>query len=251
MLATSIINFSLMVLMYLKKTGLLFSLILFLMPVCTGQTSSDGTSLLLKLDSISQSPSISKHFAKLYYNTTVVADNFFASADEPVRSFMKRLENRFGEYFFEAAQSYKYGTSIPENWSAYFSDTGFSEAQYFLLGANAHINGDIWQALTSEFSLKEILDNKEPYFNFYKSLKKIYSDVYYTTIISAKKAELLHNISLGFDKVYGKLMLRRWRKRQMKLAILYFTDKRRFERKLDKLKRKMAKLDRLICKNLH
>src|SRR5262245_17494255 len=121
--------------MYLKKIWSSFLLILFLMPVCAGQTSSDRTGLLLQLDSISQSQSISKHFAKLYYNTTIQADHFFANADESVRLFMKRLENRFGEYFFEAARSYKSGTKIPENWSAYFSDTGFSDAQYFLLGA--------------------------------------------------------------------------------------------------------------------
>ena len=240
-----------MALMSSKKIWLVFSFILFLMPACSSQTNNYGSSLLVKLDSISQGQSISKYFARLYYTTTVIADDFFASSDEPVRSFMKRLEERFGEYFFQAARSYKAGTKIPENWSTYFSDTSFSEAQYFLLGANAHINGDIWQALTTEFSLEEIQENKESYFGFYKGLKKVYTDVYYSTLMSAKKAELLHHISLGFDKVYGKMMLRRWRKRQMQLAILYFTDKNRFVKKLNKLKRKMAKLDRLICRNLH
>ena len=214
------------------------------------QTSSYESGLLLKLDSISQSPSISRHFSKLYYNTTVIADNFFAESDESVRSFMKRLEDRFGDFFFEAAQSYKNGTKIPEPWATYFSDGNFSEAQYFLLGANAHINGDIWKALTAEFSLQEIRNNRLQYFSFYKGLKKIYSDVYHTTMISAKKAKLLHHISLGFDKVYGKIMLKRWRKRQIQLATLYFTDKHRFERKLNKLKNKMEHLNSLICKNL-
>jgi hypothetical protein len=140
---------------------------------------------------------------------------------------------------------------VPENWSTYFSDTSFSEAQYFLLGANAHINGDIWKALTTEFSLEEIQKNKAQYFSFYKGLKKIYNDVYNKTIVSTKKAELLHHLSFGFDKFYGKIMLKRWRKKQMQLAILYFTDKHRFEKKLRKLKIKMANLDRIICKNLH
>lgn len=239
-----------MVLMSSKKIWLSVSFILFLFPVSIGQTSSYRSGLLVKLDSISQSTSISKHFAKLYYNTTVVADNFFANSDESVRSFMQRLEDRFGEYFFQAAYSYKTGNKIPDNWSTYFSDTSFSEVQYFLLGANAHINGDIWQALTTEFSLEEIRKNKEQYFSFYNGLKKIYANVYHTTILSAKKAQLLHHLSFGVDKLYGKMMLKRWRKRQMQLALFYFTNKLRFEKKLTRLKRKMAKLDRLICKNL-
>src|ERR1051325_4771520 len=102
--------FRLMVLMSSKKIWLSFSFILFFRSACSSQTSNNESSLLVKLDSISQSQSISKHFAKLYYNTTVVADNFFANADESVRAFMKRLEDRFGEYFFEAARSYKAGT---------------------------------------------------------------------------------------------------------------------------------------------
>ena len=248
--ATGSILFSLSDLMSSKKILLSVGVILFFVSVCLSQTSGSETNLLLKLNSISQSPSISKHFARLYYNTTVIADNFFARSEEAFRSFMQRLENRFGNYFFEAAQSYITGKNIPEVWSAYFSDSSFSEIQYFLLGANAHINGDIWKALTTEFSLQEIRDNEEEYFSFYKGLKKNYSDVYYVAITSAKKAGLLHQISLGFDKMYGKIMLKRWRKRQIHLAILYFTNEARFRRKLNKLKTKMDHLNRMILKNL-
>ena len=248
--ATCSVFFPLSGLMPSKKILLSIFLIFFFTSMCLSQNDNPELNTLQKLDSISHSPSISKHFAKLYYNTTVVADNFFADSDEKVRSFMQQLEDRFGDYFFEAAHLYETGKPIPEVWSAYFSDTTLSETQYFLLGANAHINGDIWKALTTEFSLQDIQENKQGYFSFYKGLKKIYADVYETAISSAKKADLLHHLTFGFDRIYGKIMLKRWRKRQMQLAILYFTNKPKFERKLKSVKSKMNRLNRMICKYL-
>jgi hypothetical protein len=46
------------------------------------------------------------------------------------------------------------------------------------------------------------------------------------------------------------MMLAKWRKRQMQLAVLYYADKEKFTRKLETLQQKMEHINRLIIKNL-
>ena len=69
---------------------------------------------------------------------------------------MKRLEADFAEYFFRAVNAHTMGTIVPPEWKNYFNGNGLSPLQLKLIGANAHINGDIWQALVNSFSLEEI-----------------------------------------------------------------------------------------------
>ena len=228
----------------------LFSLFKFLPLLCASQVSDAEISLLHKLDSIKNSASISRHFAGLYFTTTSEAVDFFLNKEESVREFMQRLETRFAAYFFRSADAFTRGTVIPSEWKAYFSGSAFSSLQYQLLGINAHINGDIWQALTTEFSFQEILENKKYYFDFQKGLAREYRNFYISSVNSNATTRMLHGVSLGLDRLYGKIMLAKWRKRQMQLAILYYTDKDRLLKKLGKLKRKMDHLNQLILTDL-
>jgi len=218
--------------------------------VCFSQASASGVLLMHELDSIQQSNSIARYFASLYIKTTQNAEDFFQSADKPVKFFIQRLEIRFADYFFLSAQEYNQKRTISGNWNTYYSDSTLSALQYWLLGANAHINGDIWKALTSEFSPEELKEYKHSYFDYQKGLKKIYLDVYAAAVASSPVVRLLHNFTFGSDHCYGKLMLARWRKRQMNLAILYFANKDRFSKKLRRLNYKMGHLNNLILHNL-
>lgn len=206
--------------------------------------------LLKKLDSISKSSSITRHFASLYFETTVLSIVFFANADPAVKSFIERLENNFAGFFFQSADAYFNKTEIPVVWQSYYRDSTLSTLQYKLLGINAHINGDIWQALTSEFSGKELMKNRNIYLRFQKALQKQYLRFYDEYVSSNLKTGLLNNTTLGLTKIYGKMMLSRWRKRQLRLAILYHTDKTKFEDALSSLTRKREELNRLILRNL-
>lgn len=206
--------------------------------------------LLRKLDSVQRSSSVSRHFAELYFKVTAGAIDYFSKEDESVQDFMQRLELRFADYFFTAAGLFNQKKEIPPSWKTYYADTSRSSLQYFLLGANAHINGDIWQTLTNEFSLPELKKYKKYYYRFNRKLKPILLGVYNSAFESVSKIRLLHTITLGLDKQYSKQMLIRWRKRQMKLSILWFTDKYQFEKKLMSLKKKMLQLDKLILQNL-
>jgi hypothetical protein len=206
--------------------------------------------LLQKLDSVQGSPLVSRHFAELYFNTTAKAVVYFSRANKPVRELMRRFEQRFACFFLTAANAYGQKEEIPPAWKTYFTDSSLSRLQYFLLGANAHINGDMWQAMTTEFSLQELKTFKNPYYRYNRKLKEALFFVYNTAFDTAPGIRLLHGLSVGFDRIFTRLMLVRWRKRQMKLSLLWFTDKEKFAVKFEGLQKKMAVLDKLVLQNL-
>jgi hypothetical protein len=233
-----------------KKRILTFLFSKLLPLICFSQVSDPESILLEKLDSIHHSNSVARHFARLYLATTHNATDFFQTADEPVKYFIQRLETKFATYFFESATAYQHNDSISSNWITYYADTTLSPIQYDMLGANAHINGDIWKALTTEFTFEELKKYKQYYFNYEKELKKIYFSEYENALAQSSQIKLLHTISFGADKCYGRMMLSRWRNRQMKIAILYFTDKKKFDRELKKLNRKMVHINNLVLRHL-
>lgn len=232
-----------------KIRGLAFFFLIFFPALMKAQSPGDMAPLLQKLDSVRNSLSISRHFAGIYFETTIHAVHFFSEADIKTQSLMERMEKRFADYFFRSADAHESRGAIPAEWKAYYQDTTASSLRYVLYGINAHINGDIWQALTAEFTAEEIKTIKEPYFLYYRELLKEYENVYEAALTSNPRIRLLHQLSFGFDKFYGKIMLHRWRKRQMQLADLYFNDRLLFERKLRRLQRKMSCLNRLIRRN--
>lgn len=229
----------------------LFCCLFFLLPIFLFAQFNDTTiGLLRKLDSVRNSSTVSRHFAGLYFNVTAGALDYFSKEDKPVQDFMQRLENRFADYFLLAAEAYNRGADLPVAWKNYYTDTSLTPVQYLLVGANAHINGDIWQALTSEFSLQELKQYKRVYYRYNKKLKAELLNIYDEAFNAVPKLRLLHFLSAGLDKQYSKLMLLRWRKRQMKLSMLWFTDRDRFQTKLTGIRKKMAKLDKLVLQNL-
>lgn len=224
----------------------LIALIFFLAAGKAGAQKSAGTSNLMKrLDSVCHSNSIAGYFADIYFRTTDRAIDFFSGKDEAAE-LIERLELRFASYFFRSADAYQNKADIPEAWKTYYTDSAAPSLRYILLGINAHINGEIWQALTSEFSLEEIRQLKQAYFSYNRSLKKEYNDIYASALASSSRIRLIHTISFGLDRWYGKQLLKRWRRRQMKLAELYYTDPDLFKRKLERLKVKMDRLNKLI-----
>lgn len=207
-------------------------------------------SLLQKLDSVQGSPSISRHFASLYLKVSVKAAWHYSGAKKDIQQLMSRFEERFAGYFFMASEAYEKKEEIPAAWKTYYSDSNRSKLQYFLLGANAHINGDIWKTLTNEFSPEELKKFRTPYYRFYRKLKEELLFVHGTMLDSVSGTRFLHDLSLGLDRHYAKWMFQHWRKRQLKLSILWFTDKEKFTVKLNALQKKMAALDKLILQKL-
>jgi len=224
----------------------LFLLLLSLLYSITCFSQTNDKVLLQKLDSVKSSTSVASYFASIYLATTQNAIHFFSKYDQPVQQSFQRLESRFADYFFFSAEAYSCKKEIPVEWKDYYSNVSLSPLQYQLLGINAHINGDIWKALTDEFTLQEIKRIKKYYKGFNKGLNEIYIDVYHDARRSNPKIRGLHFASLGLDKSFGERMLYRWRKRQMQLAILYFTNSSRFTKRHKKLQAKMKRLNNMI-----
>lgn len=234
----------------MKNCAAAFLIVTFFSCSVYPQVSNREIGLLQRLDSIKNSISVSRHFAGLYFNATSKAVGFFLSKPEKERLFIQKLETSFADYFFRSAHAFAEGATVPEEWETYFKDSTLSPLQYQLLGINAHINGDIWQALVSAFSLEEIQNGRKSYFEFNKELINQYREFYNWSLSEDARIKLLHTATAGLDKLYGKLMLIRWRKRQMRLATLYFTDKIRFNKQLRRLNKKMRHINQLILHNL-
>lgn len=216
----------------LRKAGLVFFLPFFFINKAHSQPNPAANSLMEKLDSICRSNSVSCYFAGIYFKTTAGAIDFFSTDNEKLTQLIERLSIRFAYYFFRSAAAYKNKTDMPDEWKAYYADSTAFSVRYILFGINAHINGDIWQALTSGFSLEEIRELKPHYFLYYKRLLEDYEEIYASALASSSKMRFIHAASFGFDKWYGKVLLRRWRKRQMTLAQLFYTGHVLFEKKL-------------------
>jgi aryl carrier-like protein len=206
--------------------------------------------LATKLDSMTICAGKEKHFGELYLKTTRLVDSYIVSLPGQGKDLMMRMEENFATYFFKAIEANNSGTKIPEVWKNYFNGD-HSPLQLKLMGANAHINGDIWQALTNNFSLEEIKQLKTFYKNYNRFIRKEFDELFKSAIRSDKRLHDLNLITLGLDKVYGRMMLKRWRNRQLKLAILKFENPNRFDKKKKRIDKKRNKTDRMIIRRLH
>lgn len=204
--------------------------------------------LLGKLELLATHPGGVRHFAALYRATTIEAIRFFAGHDEATRQFIRRLECRFAEHFFEAVHDDCRADHYPRHWRPYFENASLSPLQYCLLGANAHINGDIWRSLTETFSLEEIQKHYPAFLDYEKGLWPTYLTLYEYGRQHHPQIQWLHIASLGFSRNLGFSLLRHWRKRQVRLAILYYQSPSLFQKKQKKLERRMKWIEWMIVK---
>lgn len=227
----------------------LFVLILFFAcKTVSAQVSPGELRLLEKLDSVQNSEPPANHFAGLYITATSNAILFWQTRSEQERNLNRRFETRFASFFFAATDSYSNRRNIPEEWKDYFRHNNISQLQYKLLGINAHINGDIRKALTTEFSPAELKIYKASFLAFNHKLKQQYFDLYYQAVNEKSKSKIIHYLTFGIAKWYGSQMLLKWRKRQMKIANLYFVDQESYLRKEKSLSKKKLRLDKAILK---
>lgn len=217
---------------------------------CFSQQQVLPLELVTKLDSVRMCTGKEKHFGELYLQTTHLAEKYIETLPDNDRQLMKKLEESFAIYFFRAIDSSNKNAEVSEEWRNYFNGN-YSPLQLRLMGANAHINGDIWQALAYNFSVEEIRRLKPFYKNYDRSIRKIYEGLFESGIRTDKRLHDLHVLTLGLDKVYGRMMLQKWRNRQMRLAILKFEDQDKFVTLKKKVDRKRNNIDNMIIRRLH
>lgn len=204
--------------------------------------------LLGKLELLATHPGEVRHFAALYRATTIEAIRFFAGHDEATRQFIRRLEWRFAGHFFQAVYGNGEAEHYPRHWRTYFEKESLSPLQYCLLGANAHINGDIWRSLTEAFSLEEIQKYYPAFLDYEKGLWPTYRALYHYARQHHPILQWMHIITAGLSRHLGFSLLRQWRKRQVKLALLYYLSPSLFQKKQKKLERRMKWIEWMIVK---
>ncbi len=233
----------------MRRTGLIYSMKLIMIPA-SAQPSFTEKKLLQELDSASRASAPAKYFASIYLTTTEKAIRYYAADTSAQKQLILRFEDRFAGLYFSSAGNFIHHQPVADAWKNYYRDSLMPPVKYMLYGINAHINGDIWQALQQSFSYDELKTVRPAYDGFYQGLLLEYNEFYRAAYRASRTIRHLHLLTLGADKLYGRLLLKRWRKRQMKLALTYYTDNNKFGYKLAKLKRKKERIDRLIGRHI-
>lgn len=233
-----------------NRVVLLFRCIIFFCAVFTcsfikAQVPAEVRDSLYK---IAGSQTISRHFATLYFNFGREADTFTAGQDAAAARFITAFEKNFAAYFFNAVQTAQEPAAQTFSWQRYYSRLDLNAFQYYFTGMNAHINGDMWQALVTAHSYDSIKKYRQALISFQRPLNIIF-DSAYTACRKYKKINQFHNLTLGLGKWYGKKMILHWRKKQIQLALLYYTNSAMFSRRLHKTYRKMKRLDAVVLKH--
>ncbi len=196
--------------------------------------------ILIKLDSIAKSESTAKYFAKMYYNAIVITNRHLETLEDSAIQFFEKFERAFVTLFMN--EVIKNGNAINATWQSYFEHKNLIEIQYYILGINAHINNDLWLAFKNNFDYYTLKTYKKPFMRFQKSFN-IFFDSMYTVAKTYKPTRRLQKLSFGTGKLIGKLILRHWRHRQIKLAILWHKNQNRFANKWDRVQKRKNRLD--------
>jgi hypothetical protein len=196
--------------------------------------------ILDTLEHLSLTHTPSAYFARLYYGAIEKTNEYAKDQPENVRQFIFGFEAYFCQRFIQAHDHHVHDQPQDFSWQFYYSDSNFNELQYDFIGMNAHINGDMWQALKDKYCYDSLKKYKRPLIKFQKALN-VYFDSMYVTSKKYKRIRHLHHLSLGIDKLIGRHMILQWRKRQVNMAMLFYTDPEACKRKWAQLQKKMLR----------
>ncbi|HMO33924.1 MAG TPA: DUF5995 family protein [Lacibacter sp.] len=194
------------------------------------------------LAAIRQQPGISSHFAVLYTSTYARINAYAATQPAIKRDFLMQFQQSFGEWFLEAHYAYLHKKPIPWNWQRFFQYDTLQPLQYWFLGINAHINGDMHQTLLSTFHRDTLRNHRLTISEMRKSLRPFFDSLYYAPT-ELKNFRRLHRVTLGMDRMAFRHTFFSWRQRQLRMITLYGSNRQRYEKKLARLQRIMLRWD--------
>ncbi|MGC4104339.1 DUF5995 family protein [Ferruginibacter sp.] len=221
-------------------------LLAFLPAVITAQHRYNAA-LLDTLEQMSAGNSPARHFARLYHRAIEATNVYAKTQSEEIRQFIFGFEASFAPGFFQSERNFVGGKPQLPCWQAYYSDTGLNTLQYQFMGMNAHINGDMWLALKERHSYDSIKKYRGSLIRFQRALN-VFFDSMYTASAGYKKIRMLHTLSLGTDRIVGKKIILHWRKRQVRMALLYYSDPEKCRRKQRRLENKMDRWNRFALR---
>ncbi len=198
-----------------------------------------NANLLDTLHQIAATNTPAKYFAQLYYNAITATNTYAATKPDSVRNFIFGFESLFAPTFFTSYQNYIHHQPQVAGWQQYYADTSLNELQYYFMGMNAHINGDMWLALKDKYNYDTLKKYRMALLSFQKTLNGFFDSIYVTSG-KYKKIQRLHILTLGTDKMIGRQMILHWRKRQEQLALLFYSNPGKCTRKLRHVNKQMA-----------
>ncbi len=202
-----------------------------------------------KVDSIAHTTGVSAHFAKVY--STLMQNTAFQmqSMDTAGMRFVKKFEIGFADYFLNACYDAENSALSPgSEWTSFFSNPDAQPWQFVLLGVNAHINVNIWQTLVNNFSEEEIRDHKKQLLSFKNSVAKVYHPFFDELLEQNGYLRFINSLTKGSAEIFGEKLLFKWRQRQVNLAIMYYQNPKKFNKRLAVVNRKKQKIDSWILR---
>lgn len=199
------------------------------------------------LEKISLSETRSSYFAAMYKNAILKTNDQINSKTQSTKDFVIAFEKEFSRLFFKCVEDSKNGMPVFSNWKNYYEKKSLNKIQYITIGINAHINGDFWRALSTAHSYDSICKYRKELFSFQKSMNSV-ADSIYKAEKNYKRVNTLHLLTFGLDRKFSKLMVRKWRKRQIRFAMLSYTHEDRLKKKLKHLNNQMKRFDRFVIK---
>lgn len=201
------------------------------------------------VDSIAHTTGVSGYFGRVYSKSMENIASQIQSMDSAAKLFIKKFEITFADYFLKACFDNKNGNlSSSSEWKCFFSSTAARPWQIVLLGVNTHINIDFWQALTDNFSEKEIRQNKKQLLACKSSVAKVYSPLFDTMIAENGYLRFVNSFTKGLAKKLGEKLMFKWRRRNINLAIMFYHDHEKFKKRWAIIKRKKQQIDKLILR---
>lgn len=218
-------------------------------PFLSAQDDEPEIRLARQLDSLSKTNRLSRHFAQLYKETVQLSMQHYQAADKSERYFLQRFETAFAALFFRSDSTLGKGAEDGA-WATYYRDTALSPLHYQLLGINAHINADLSEALTRSFSLEELRIYRKDFLRFQRGLRHQFQQFYQNNIKATRTTRLISLLPFGLARTWGQTMMGRWRKRQYRIAITFYSDPERSATLKRKSARAKERTDRLILRYL-
>lgn len=184
-------------------------------------------------------------FAHLYYKAIEITNHHAHGKPADVQQFIFRFEDAFGPLFFAACRQPQASTPW---WQAYFDTTRpYTLLQQQAIGMNAHINGDMWLALVQAHPYDSLRRHHRELMGFQKAFN-VFFDSMHQQLLYLPRVRTLHTLTLGLDKPYGRALIRRWRHRQVRLALLHYSHPRRHARKLERVHTRLYRFNRQVEK---
>ncbi len=206
-----------------------------------------NVSLLDSLAYIANTNTTAKHFAGLYYRAVEITNKYADKQPNSVKNFVFGFESLFGPAFTDTYQNAINNSPQTFFWQQYYQDTTLNDLQYKFIGMAAHINGDMWIALKDKYGYDTLKKYRKPLLKFQKILNTFFDSIY-TAPNDYKKLGRLRILTLGMDKYIGRTMVLHWRKKQVRMAMLYYTNPQKCMRKAKHLEKIMLRYKRFAVK---